>query len=214
MAVHEIRHPLIRHKLGLMRRADLSSKSFRELAQEITQLLMYEASKDFVLEPALELGWCGTVPVERVAGKKMTVVPILRAGIGMLEGVLSLVPGSKVSTVGMSRNEQTLQAHIYFEKLATALDRRLAIVIDPMLATGGTMCATIELLKRSGAKEVRAIVLVAAPEGIARVTQAHPDVEIFTASIDLGLNADGYIMPGLGDAGDRIFGTKPKVHDY
>lgn len=214
MAIHEIRHPLIRHKLGLMRRADLSTKSFRELAQEITQLLMYEASKDFVLEPALELGWSGPVSVERVAGKKITVVPILRAGIGMLEGVLSLVPGAKVSTVGMSRNEQTLQAQTYFEKLVTDLDRRLAIVIDPMLATGGSMCATIELLKRSGAKEVRAIVLVAAPEGIARVTQAHPDVEIFTASIDLGLNDDGYIMPGLGDAGDRIFGTKQKVHDH
>lgn len=214
MAVHEIRHPLIRHKLGLMRRADLSSKSFRELAQEITQLLMYEASKDFVLEPALELAWSGPVSVERVAGKKITVVPILRAGIGMLEGVLSLVPGAKVSTVGISRNEQTLQAQTYFEKLVTALDQRMAIVIDPMLATGGTMCATIELLKRSGAKAVRAIVLVAAPEGIARVTQAHPDVEIFTASIDLGLNANGYIMPGLGDAGDRIFGTKQKIHDH
>lgn len=214
MAVHEIRHPLIRHKLGLMRGVELSTKSFRELAQELTQLLMYEASKDFVLEPALELGWCGPVPVERVAGKKITVVPILRAGIGMLEGVLSLVPGAKVSTVGMSRNEQTLQAHTYFEKLVGALDQRMAIIIDPMLATGGSMCATIDLLKRSGAREVRAIVLVAVPEGIARVTQAHPDVEIFTASIDQGLNADGYIMPGLGDAGDRIFGTKQKINDH
>ena len=212
MAVHEIRHPLIRHKLGLMRGAQRSTKSFRELAQEITQLLMYEASKDFVLEPALEQGWCGEVVVERVAGKKITVVPILRAGIGMLDGVLSLVPGAKVSTVGISRNEQTLQAQTYFEKLVSELDQRLAIVLDPMLATGGSMCATIELLKRSGAKEIRALVLVAAPEGIARVTQAHPDVEIFTASIDQGLNDDGYIMPGLGDAGDRIFGTKQKVH--
>jgi uracil phosphoribosyltransferase len=212
VAVHEIRHPLIRHKLGLMRGAQRSTKSFRELAQEITQLLMYEASKDFVLEPALEQGWCGEVVVERVAGKKITVVPILRAGIGMLDGVLSLVPGAKVSTVGISRNEQTLQAQTYFEKLVSELDQRLAIVLDPMLATGGSMCATIELLKRSGAKEIRALVLVAAPEGIARVTQAHPDVEIFTASIDQGLNDDGYIMPGLGDAGDRIFGTKQKVH--
>ena len=130
----------------------------------------------------------------------------------MLDGVLSLVPGAKVSTVGISRNEQTLQAQTYFEKLVSELDQRLAIVLDPMLATGGSMCATIELLKRSGAKEIRALVLVAAPEGIARVTQAHPDVEIFTASIDQGLNDDGYIMPGLGDAGDRIFGTKQKVH--
>ncbi|MFY9348407.1 MAG: uracil phosphoribosyltransferase [Orrella sp.] len=214
MAVYEIRHPLIRHKLGLMRGVELSTKSFRELAQEITQLLMYEASKDFVLEPALELGWCGPVPVERVAGKKITVVPILRAGIGMLEGVLSLVPGAKVSAVGISRNEQTLQAHTYFEKLVGSLDQRMAIIIDPMLATGGSMCATIDLLKRSGAREVRAIVLVAVPEGIARVTQAYPDVDIFTASIDQGLNADGYIMPGLGDAGDRIFGTKQKIDDH
>jgi uracil phosphoribosyltransferase len=214
VAVYEIRHPLIRHKLGLMRGVELSTKSFRELAQEITQLLMYEASKDFVLEPALELGWCGPVPVERVAGKKITVVPILRAGIGMLEGVLSLVPGAKVSAVGISRNEQTLQAHTYFEKLVGSLDQRMAIIIDPMLATGGSMCATIDLLKRSGAREVRAIVLVAVPEGIARVTQAYPDVDIFTASIDQGLNADGYIMPGLGDAGDRIFGTKQKIDDH
>jgi uracil phosphoribosyltransferase len=214
VAVSEIRHPLIRHKLGLMRGVELSTKSFRELAQEITQLLMYEASKDFVLEPALELGWCGPVPVERVAGKKITVVPILRAGIGMLEGVLSLVPGAKVSAVGISRNEQTLQAHTYFEKLVGSLDQRMAIIIDPMLATGGSMCATIDLLKRSGAREVRAIVLVAVPEGIARVTQAYPDVDIFTASIDQGLNADGYIMPGLGDAGDRIFGTKQKIDDH
>lgn len=214
MAVHEIRHPLIRHKLGLMRGVALSTKSFRELAQEVTQLLMYEASKDFVLESAVELGWCGPVPVERVAGKKITVVPILRAGIGMLDGVLSLVPGAKVSTVGISRNEQTLQANTYFEKLAHGLEQRLAIVVDPMLATGGSMCATIDLLKRSGAREVRAIVLVAAPEGIARVSKAHPDVEIFTAAIDQGLNAEGYIMPGLGDAGDRIFGTKQKVNAY
>lgn len=127
--------------------------------------------------------------------------------------MLSIVPGAKVSTVGMARNEQTLQAQTYFEKLVADLDQRLAIVIDPMLATGGSMCATIELLKRSGAREVRAIVLVAAPEGVERVTLAHPDVEIFTASIDLGLNDDGYILPGLGDAGDRIFGTKQKVHD-
>lgn len=210
MAIHEINHPLIRHKLGLMRRADLSTKSFRELTREITQLLMYEASKDFALEPATEMGWCGSVSVERISGKKITVVPILRAGIGMLDGVLSLVPGAKVSTVGMRRDEKTLQATPYFEKLAQALDHRMAIVIDPMLATGGSMSATVELLKKAGAKQVRALVLVAAPEGIERVLKAHPDVEIFTAVIDQGLNEVGYIVPGLGDAGDRIFGTKPQ----
>ncbi|MFO7746600.1 MAG: uracil phosphoribosyltransferase [Orrella sp.] len=208
MAIHEIDHPLIRHKLGLMRRADLSTKSFRELTREIAQLLMYEASRDLALEPATEEGWCGSVQVERIAGKKITVVPILRAGIGMLDGVLDLVPGAKVSTVGMSRDEKTLQARPYFEKLAQALDERLAVIIDPMLATGGSMAATIELLKRAGAKEIRALVLVAAPEGIERVLKAHPDVQIFTAAIDQGLNEVGYIVPGLGDAGDRIFGTK------
>lgn len=213
MALYEIRHPLVRHKLGLMRRQELSTKSFRELALEITELLMYEASKDFVLEKHTEQGWCGPVDVERVAGKKVTVVPILRAGIGMLDGVLNLVPGARVSTVGIARNEDTLQAHTYFERLVGELDQRLAIIVDPMLATGGSMVATIDLLKKAGCKEVRALVLVAAPQGIERVRVAHPDVDIYTASVDNGLNEDGYIMPGLGDAGDRIFGTKQKGHD-
>jgi len=191
-----------------MRRVDLSTKSFRELTREIAQLLMYEASRDLALEPATEESWCGSVQVERIAGKKITLVPILRAGIGMLNGVLDLVPGAKVSTVGISRDEKTLQAKPYFEKLAQALDERLAVIVDPMLATGGSMVATIELLKRAGAKEIRALVLVAAPEGVERVLTAHPDVQIFTAAIDQGLNEVGYILPGLGDAGDRIFGTK------
>jgi uracil phosphoribosyltransferase len=212
VAVHEIKHPLVKHKLGLMRGAALSTKSFRELAQEITTLLMYEASKDFVLEPFVEQGWAGDVTVQRVAGKKVTVVPILRAGIGMLDGVLHLIPGARVSTVGLARNEDTLEAHTYFERLVGELDQRIAIIIDPMLATGGSMVAAIDLLKKSGARDIRALVLVAAPEGIKRVTDAHPDVEIYTATIDLGLNEDGYIMPGLGDAGDRVFGTKQKHH--
>ena len=213
MALHEITHPLVRHKLGLMRRQELSTKSFRELALEITELLMYEASKDFAMEKHVEQGWCGPVEVERVAGKKVTVVPILRAGIGMLDGVLNLVPGARVSTVGIARNESTLQAQTYFERLVGELDQRLAIIVDPMLATGGSMVATIDLLKRAGCREIRALVLVAAPEGIARVTKIHPDVDIYTASVDKGLNGDGYIMPGLGDAGDRIFGTKQKGHE-
>ncbi len=213
MALHEIKHPLVKHKLGLMRGAELSTKSFRELAQEITTLLMYEASKDFVLEPCVEQGWAGEVTVERVAGKKVTVVPILRAGIGMLDGVLTLIPGARVSTVGLARNEDTLQAHTYFERLVGELDQRIAIIVDPMLATGGSMVAAIDLLKRSGARDIRALVLVAAPEGVKHVTEVHPDVEIYTASLDQGLNEDGYIVPGLGDAGDRVFGTKQKHHD-
>ncbi|WP_025137325.1 uracil phosphoribosyltransferase [Achromobacter sp. DH1f] len=211
MPVHEIRHPLIRHKLGIMRRADLSTKSFRELSQEVGALLTYEASKDLPLAPATVEGWCGSVQVEKIAGKKVTVVPILRAGIGMLDGVLSLIPGAKVSVVGVARNEETLEAHTYLERLVGELDQRLALIVDPMLATGGSMVAAIDLLKRAGCKEIRALVLVAAPVGIDAVLSKHPDVHIYTASIDDGLNEHGYIMPGLGDAGDRIFGTTQKT---
>ena len=211
MAVHEIRHPLIRHKLGIMRRVDLSTKSFRELSQEVAALLTYEATKDMAMAPHTVQGWCGDVPVEKIAGKKVTVVPILRAGIGMLDGVLSLIPGAKVSVVGVARNEETLQAHTYLERLVGEIDQRLALIVDPMLATGGSMVATIDMLKKAGCREIRALVLVAAPVGIEAVLARHPDVEIYTASIDEGLNEHGYIMPGLGDAGDRIFGTKQKT---
>ncbi|MGV8844367.1 MAG: uracil phosphoribosyltransferase [Pseudomonas sp.] len=210
MTVREIHHPLIRHKLGLMRRADISTKNFRELAQEVGALLTYEATQDLPLESCEIEGWCGPVQVEKIAGKKITVVPILRAGIGMLDGVLSLIPGAKVSAVGIARNEETLQAHTYLEKLVPEIDERLALIIDPMLATGSSMVATINLLKKAGCKNIRAMVLVAAPEGIAAVQLAHPDVLIFTASIDQRLNERGYIIPGLGDAGDKIFGTKQK----
>lgn len=208
MPIHEIRHPLIRHKLGLMRKADLSTKNFREMAQEIAALLTYEATKDLPLETAHIESWSGPLQVEKIAGKKVTVVPILRAGIGMLDGVLSLIPGARVSAVGIARNEETLQAQTYLEKLVGQLDQRLALIVDPMLATGGSMVATINMLKQAGSTNIRALVLVAAPEGIRAVTEAHPDVIIYTASIDDHLNQDGYIIPGLGDAGDRIFGTK------
>ena len=213
MKIQEIRHPLIRHKLGLMRRADISTKNFRELAQEVAALLTYEATKDMPVEPNTINGWCGDVSVEKLAGKKITVVPILRAGLGMLDGVLSLIPSAKVSVIGMVRNEQTLEADTYLEKLVSELHQRRALIIDPMLATGSSMIATIDLLKRAGAQEIRALVLVAAPEGIRRVNAVHPDVEIFTASVDERLNEHGYIIPGLGDAGDKIFGTRQKdVH--
>ncbi|WP_263145253.1 uracil phosphoribosyltransferase [Pseudomonas sp. RIT-PI-AD] len=210
MPVREIRHPLIRHKIGLMRRADISTKNFRELAQEVGALLTYEATNDLPLESYELQGWCGPVSVEKISGKKITVVPILRAGIGMLDGVLSLIPGAKVSAVGVARNEETLKAHTYLEKLVPEIDERLAMIIDPMLATGSSMVATIDLLKKAGCREIRAMVLVAAPEGIKAVADAHPDVIIYTASIDERLNENGYIIPGLGDAGDKIFGTKQK----
>ncbi|SDR71181.1 uracil phosphoribosyltransferase [Halopseudomonas litoralis] len=210
MKIQEIRHPLIRHKLGLMRRNDISTKNFRELAQEVAALLTYEATKDMPVENHTIDGWCGDVSVEKLAGKKITVVPILRAGLGMLDGVLSLIPSAKVSVIGMVRNEQTLEADTYLEKLVSELNQRRALIIDPMLATGSSMIATIDLLKRAGAQEIRALVLVAAPEGVKRVNAAHPDVDIFTASVDERLNEQGYIIPGLGDAGDKIFGTRQK----
>lgn len=204
---YEIRHPLIRHKLGLLRRADISTKNFRELAQEVTMLLTYEATKDLQLEQRTIQGWAGDVEVEAIAGKKITLVPILRAGIGMLDGVLNMIPSAKVSVLGLERDEETLQARTYYKKLVPDIAQRIAMIIDPMLATGGSLIATIDVLKANGCKDIRAMVLVAAPEGIKNVSEAHPDVKIYTASIDNGLNEDGYIMPGLGDAGDKIFGS-------
>ena len=208
MPVVEITHPLVRHKLGLLRDAGLSTKSFREITAELGRLLTYEATADFPLERVTVQGWSGPVEVERISGKKVTVVPILRAGIGMLDGVLDAIPNAKVSVVGIARNHVTLQPEPYVDRLAGDLQARTAIVLDPMLATGGSMNSCIALLKSRGATDIRALVLVAAPEGIAALTRAHPDVRCWTASIDSRLDANGYILPGLGDAGDRIFGTR------
>ncbi|PIE25386.1 MAG: uracil phosphoribosyltransferase [Neptuniibacter caesariensis] len=208
MNVHEISHPLVKHKIGLMRARNMSTRSFRQLAAEVGCLLTYEATKDLEVEDYQLDGWCGEVTCQRIKGKKITVVPILRAGIGMLDGVLQLVPTARISVVGLYRNEETLEPVAYFEKLANDIDERMALIIDPMLATGGSMNATIDMLKKAGCNSIRALVLVAAPEGIKAVQEAHPDVELYTAAIDSHLNEQGYIMPGLGDAGDKIFGTK------
>jgi uracil phosphoribosyltransferase len=208
MAVIEVRHPLVRHKIGLMREDEMSTKKFRELTAELARLLTYEACADFPLEKTTIRGWAGSVEVEQIAGKKVTVVPILRAGLGMLDGVLDLIPSAKVSVVGIARNHDTLMPEPYFERFVGKLDERMALIIDPMLATGGSLIATIDMLKRAGAKQVRAICLVAAPEGIAALGKAHPEVDCFVAAIDSHLNEHGYIIPGLGDAGDKIFGTK------
>jgi uracil phosphoribosyltransferase len=208
MAVIEIRHPLVKHKIGLMRQKDISTKSFRELTAEIGRLLAYEACADFPLETVTVEGWAGPVDVQRIEGKKVTLVPILRAGLGMLEGVLDVIPSAKVSVVGIARNHNTLQPEPYFERFVGDLGARMALILDPMLATAGSMIATIDMLKKNGAHHIRGLVLVAAPEGVARVTAAHPDVDLYTAAIDSHLNEVGYIIPGLGDAGDKIFGTK------
>ncbi|MBN9203861.1 uracil phosphoribosyltransferase [Methylibium petroleiphilum] len=208
MPVLEVLHPLVRHKVGLLRAADISTKKFREITAEIARLLAYEATADFPLEQVTVQCWSGPTAVEQIKGKKVTIVPILRAGLGMLDGVLDMIPNAKISVVGLSRNHDTLQPEHYFENLVGSLEERTALIIDPMLATAGSMIATVDLLKRKGCRDIRALVLVAAPEGVKALNAAHPEVRCWTAAIDSHLNEVGYIIPGLGDAGDKIFGTK------
>ncbi|MFU2112471.1 uracil phosphoribosyltransferase [Glaesserella parasuis] len=208
MKIVEVKHPLIKHKIGLMRAADVSTKDFRALATEVGSLLTYEATSDLETEVVTIEGWNGPVEIEQIKGKKVTVVPILRAGLGMMDGVLEHIPSARISVVGIYRNEETLEPVPYFKKLANDVGERLAIVVDPMLATGGSMIATLDLLKAAGCKQIKVLVLVAAPEGIKALEEAHPDIELYTAAIDSHLNENGYIIPGLGDAGDKIFGTK------
>lgn len=208
MNIVEVKHPLIKHKIGLMRAADISTKDFRQLATEVGSLLTYEATKDLETEKVTIDGWNGPIEIDRIKGKKVTVVPILRAGLGMMDGVLEHIPSARISVVGIYRNEETLEPVPYFTKLANDVEERLAIIVDPMLATGGSMIATIDLLKNAGCKQIKVLVLVAAPEGINALEKAHPDIELYTAAIDRHLNEHGYIIPGLGDAGDKIFGTK------
>ena len=198
MAVHVVDHPLVRHKLGILRKESTSTSEFRMLAKEIARLLMYEATKQFKTEKRTIKGWAGPVEVES----------ILRAGLGLMDGVLDMVPGAKISVVGLYRNEETLEPVEYYVKLAKEIDQRIAIILDPMLATGGSLIATIDLLKKRGCKRILSLNLVCAPEGIKRVEEAHPDVDIYTAAVDSHLDEHGYIIPGLGDAGDRIFGTR------
>ena len=208
MPVFVAEHPLIKHKLGLMRQDGLSTKDFRELASEVARLLTYEATKTLPTERKTVEGWAGPVEIEKIKGKKITIVPILRAGLGMMDGVLDLIPSAKVSVVGFYRNEETLEPVQYYVKTASAMEERMALILDPMLATGGTLIATIDLLKQAGCTQIKGLFLVAAPEGLEKVETKHPDVEIYTAAVDERLNDVGYILPGLGDAGDKIFGTK------
>jgi uracil phosphoribosyltransferase len=208
MAVHEIKHPLVQHKIGLLRERDISIKSFREITSEIGTLLTYEATKGLPTETITINTWNGTTEVEQIAGKKISIVPILRAGLGMLDGVLEIIPNARISVVGYERNEESLEAHAYYEKLVPEIEHRQVLVVDPMLATGGTFIATLDALAAKGCKNIIGLFLVAAPEGLEAVFAEHPDVEIYVASIDSHLNENGYILPGLGDAGDKIFGTR------
>jgi uracil phosphoribosyltransferase len=209
MPLNAIEHPLLAHKLALLRKDGISTKQFRELANEVASLLTYEATRDLPLKDCEIDGWQGEpIKVKMLTGKKLTIVPILRAGLGMLDGVLTLVPNAKVSVVGLYRDEETLNPVAYFDKIITDIDQRTALIIDPMLATGGTLLATIDLLQRKGCKKIIGLFLVASPEGLKRVTESHPEVDLFIAAIDDSLNDKGYILPGLGDAGDKIFGTK------
>lgn len=208
MKIVEIKHPLVQHKLGLMRIGDISTKRFRELSAELGSLLTYVATDNLEIETITIKGWHGLIKIARIKGKKITVVPILRAGLGMMDGVLEHLPSARISMIGIYRNEITLEPIPYFHKLVSRISERMAMVLDPMLATGGTIIATVNLLKKAGCHNIKILSLVAAPEGIIALEKKHPDIELYLASIDQKLNKHGYIIPGLGDAGDKIFGTK------
>ena len=203
-----ISHPLIQHNLSILRREDTSTKDFRELVNEIAMLMGYEVSRDLPLEEVeIQTPIIKTVQ-KQLSGKKLAIVPILRAGIGMVDGFLSLVPAAKVGHIGMYRDEETLEPVEYLVKLPEDIDQRQIFVMDPMLATGGSAILAVDSLKKRGAANIKFVCLVAAPEGVKKLQDAHPDIDIYTASLDERLNENGYIVPGLGDAGDRLFGTK------
>ena len=206
--LHIIDHPLITHKLSIMRNRKTGSKDFRELLNEIAMLMGYELTRDLPLEDVQIETPITKMTAKMVAGKKLAIVPILRAGLGMVDGLLSLVPVAKVGHIGLYRDPETHKPVEYYCKLPSDIEERIVILVDPMLATGGSACDALTMLKKRGCTHIRFMCLVAAPEGVAAVQAAHPDVEIFTAALDDHLNEHAYIVPGLGDAGDRIFGTK------
>lgn len=206
--VTEINHPLVQHKLALIRDKNTGSKDFRELVEEVATLMAYEVTRDVQLETVeIETPICKT-KCKMLAGKKIAIVPILRAGLGMVNGMIKLIPAAKVGHVGLYRDEVTLKPVEYFCKLPSDINERDIIVVDPMLATGGSAIGAIDVLKKRGAKYIRLMCLIASPEGVEAVQAAHPDVDIYLGSLDEKLNEHGYIVPGLGDAGDRLFGTK------
>ena len=206
--LHVLDHPLLQHKLSIIRDKETSVKEFREIGSEIATLMCYEATRDLPVEVVDVETPVGTAKVKRIAGKKMAVVPILRAGLGMVDGILSLVPSVKVGHIGLYRDPETLEPVEYYCKMPNDIQRRDVLILDPMLATGGSATAAIQFIKNYGCAHIKLMCIIAAPEGIKRVQNDHPDVDIYVAAVDEKLNDHGYIIPGLGDAGDRIFGTK------
>ncbi|EQA3617978.1 uracil phosphoribosyltransferase [Listeria monocytogenes] len=206
--VHVINHPLVQHKLTIIRDKNTGTKAFRELVDEVATLMAYEITRDMELEDIQVETPLQTTTAKTLTGKKLGIVPILRAGLGMQDGILKLIPAAKVGHVGLYRDHDTLEPVEYFVKLPSDVEERLFIVVDPMLATGGSAIMAIDCLKKRGARNMKFMCLVAAPEGVKALQDAHPDVEIFVAGLDEKLDENGYIRPGLGDAGDRLFGTK------
>ena len=206
--VHIIDHPLIQHKIGLLRDKHTGTAEFRALIEEIAMLMAYEALRDLPLEEIEVETPIETCMTPVIAGKKLAVVPILRAGLGMVNGILALVPTAKVGHIGLYRDETTHEPHEYYCKLPSPIEQRTIVVTDPMLATGGSAEAAVDFIKQHGGKNIKFMCIIAAPEGLARLQKAHPDVQIYVGHLDRCLNSDAYICPGLGDAGDRIFGTK------
>lgn len=206
--VHILEHPLIRHKLAIIRNKDTDTKQFRDIVKELATLMAYESFKDV---PTQEI--TVETPLEKtvqtvVKENSIAIVPILRAGLGMVDGILTLFPAAKVGHIGLYRDEETLEPQEYYCKLPTNIEQKVVMVVDPMLATGGSACDAIAMLKKRGCDKIKLMSIIAAPEGVAKVAETHPDVEVFVATLDRCLNEHGYILPGLGDAGDRIFGTK------
>ena len=206
--VYVMDHPLIQHKVGIIRREEIGSKDFRQMISEIAMLMCYESTRNLKLQDVkIKTPICETT-VKELAGKKLAVVPILRAGLGMVEGMLAMIPAAKVGHIGLYRDPETLEPVEYYCKLPSDCDEREVYVVDPMLATGGSCVAAIQMVKEKGVKNIHFMCIIASPEGVERLQKEHPDVDIYIAALDEKLNDHGYIVPGLGDAGDRIFGTK------
>ena len=207
MSVYVSKHPLVVHKVNTLRRINLSTKEFQEITKELTSLLMYEATRDLLLKKRRIKYWLGYGNFSFLVNKKLVMIPILRAGIGMVEGALRISPGLK-GLIGLYRDHQTLAAIQYYQNLPSDMDKKIAFILDPMLATGNSLVAAVNIIKDAGCKDIRAICFVAAPEGLKQLTKKHPDLKIYVAAVDEKLNDIGYIVPGLGDAGDRMFGVK------